>query len=366
MSERRQSYDPVFFLLAMLLVGFGLLALASASMGISAAEFGHPYYYLLHQIAFGFLPGMLGLFVVSKIPYQTWRRYAPLLLVVSLVLMFLVFVPFIGLSHGGARRWILLGPVSFQPSEFLKFSFIIYLAAWLETRTRDIHSLSGGLMPFLIMSGFVASFLVLQPDIGTLGVLLLTAVGLFIMSGGQWKHIGILFLIGCVALGVLAFLEPYRLNRITVFLNPEHDPQGIGYQVRQALIAIGSGGMWGRGFALSRQKFSYLPEPMGDSIFAIVGEELGLVGTISLIVLFVLLYLRGATIVKSAPDLFGKFLGMGILLLIIIQAFINMGAISGLGPLTGIPLSLVSYGGSALAITLLEIGIILNISKTRS
>ncbi|MBI2023322.1 putative lipid II flippase FtsW [Candidatus Giovannonibacteria bacterium] len=361
-----RSYDNVFFILSSLLVIAGLFILASSSMGISISQFGQPYYFFLHQILFGFIPGVILFYIALKIPYKFWRKWSLPLFLLSMGLMILVFIPQFGFYHGGAKRWLDLGPISFQPSELLKFSFVIYLAAWLETRSKEVSSFKFGLLPFAIMSGLIAIFLIMQPDIGTLLVLLASATALFFIRGGDLYQMGALVLIAAVILGALAIYEPYRMERINVFLHPEADPQNSGYQINQALIAAGSGGVWGRGFALSRQKFSYLPEPIGDSIFAIVAEEMGFVGSIALVALFILFFLRGILISKNAPDLFGKLLGAGLILLIIFQAFINMASILGMMPLTGIPLSFVSYGGSALAIMMLQLGIILNISKNRA
>jgi cell division protein FtsW len=362
----KQSFDKIFLIITAVLLCAGLFILWSASMGISVRQFGNSYYYFLHQILFGILPGLVCLYVAFKIPYERWKKYSLPLLVISVILTSMVFLPGIGMSYGGAKRWLNLRILSFQPSELLKFAFIVYLAAWLEARHKNLSSFFSGLLPFIIMSGFIASFLILQPDIGTLGVLMIAAVLLFAVSGGTLRQFVLIGIMGLVILGVLIKIEPYRMDRFKTFYDPSGvDAQGIGYQSKQALIAIGSGGLWGRGYALSRQKFSYLPEPVGDSVFAIAAEELGFVGSISIIFLYILFFLRGMFIVRSTGDIFGKLLGTGIMLLIIFQAFINMAAISGLGPLTGIPLSLISYGGTALAIMLFEIGIILNISKSR-
>lgn len=365
MFNKARGIDTPFFFISMLLLLFGLFILTSASLGISVERFGHPYYYIFHQIIFGLIPGILLMYACSKIPYFVWRKWALPFILCAIFLMFLVFVPGLGLYHAGAKRWLSFGQVSFQPAEFLKFAYVLYLAAWLESRLKSISSFKFGFLPFAIMSGFIASFLVLQPDIGTLGVLMATVLALFFVSGGSVKQILLLFFISLILLAVLILLEPYRIDRLKVFLNPAEDPQGAGYQVNQALIAVGSGGFFGRGFGLSRQKFSYLPEPIGDSIFAIFAEELGFLGGFFLIMFFLLFFLRGIWISLKSPDPFGKFLGAGILFSIIFQALINIGAITGILPLTGIPLSFVSYGGSALAITLAEVGILLNISKYR-
>ncbi len=360
-----RPYDTVFFALAMILGGVGIFILTSASLGLSIARFGNPYQYALHQILFGIVPGVLALYICSRIPYRTWKQWALPFLIASIFLMFLVFVPGIGFYYGGARRWISLGPISFQPSELLKLSFIIYLASWLETRAREVVSFKFGLLPFAIMSAFIASFLVFQPDIGTLLVLLLSAIGLFFLSGGAVKQLASLVLVGIIILGVLIVAEPYRRSRIKVFLNRSEHTADAGYQINQALIAIGSGGTFGQGFGLSRQKFSYLPEPMGDSIFAVFAEEVGFVGSTLLLVIFLLFFQRGMKVAEATSDLFGKLLGFGIMLLFIFQVLINVGAIIGLMPLTGIPLSFVSYGGSALLIMLAQVGIMLSISRSK-
>jgi len=358
--------DKIFLGTAVLILIFGLFILTSASLGISAYRFGTPYYYFLHQLLFGVLPGAILFYFMSKINYNFWRRYAVWILLAAIFLNFLVFVPNIGYLYGGARRWIGWGSVSFQPSEFLKLAYIIYLAAWLESKAKSITSFKTGFMPFVIMSGFIASFLVMQPDVGTLGVLMASVLALFFVSGGSTKQMVWLGASLAMIVGVLILIEPYRLERVKVFIDPKHDPGGSGYQINQALIAAGSGGLLGRGLGMSRQKFNYLPEPIGDSIFAILAEELGFVGSSALILLMLLLFLRGMKIAAYAPDQFGKLLGSGIMFLIIFQVLINISAITGLLPLTGIPLSFVSYGGSALAFNLAGLGIMLNISKHRT
>lgn len=365
MAQNR-AYDRLFLALAVFLLVFGLFILASASLGLSQTKFGYPYYYFLHQIIFGALPGAILFYIAYKIPYFFWRRYALYVLLFGIFLMFLVFMPNLGIYHAGARRWIALGPISLQPAEFLKFAYVAYLAAWLESKSKAIGSFKFGFLPFLIMSAFIMSFLILQPDIGTLMVLLAAILALFFVSGGDIKQLLLLFFIAVVIIGVLIYIEPYRLDRVKVFLNQEQDQQGIGYQINQALNAVGSGGFWGRGFGMSRQKFGYLPEPIGDSIFAVEAEELGLVGSTILLISFFLFFFRGIWIARRTPDLFGKFLCSGILFLIMFQTLINVAAILALLPLTGIPLPFVSYGGSALVVTMAEIGIILNISKHKA
>lgn len=358
----RSVDTPLLFITLMLLIG-GFLVLASASMVIAEKNFGNLTYYTTRQLLYGGLIGIFFCFFTSKIQYRAWRPCAPLLMFTAFVLLALLFIPEISYSAGGATRWLTIGDISFQPSEFLKFAFIVYLASWLDARKKEAGTLSYGMLPFAIMLALVSVFLVMQPDIGTLGVIALTALVLYFLGGGKVYQISTLVVFGFSMLYFLIQFAPYRLNRILVFLNPGIDPQGIGYQINQALIAIGSGGFWGAGFGKGLQKYNYLPEPMGDSIFAIFAEEMGLVGTCLLIGMFLFFSLRGFAIAKGAPDQFGRLLAAGITTSITIQVFINMASISGLLPLTGIPLPFISYGGTSLAITLGSVGVLLNISK---
>lgn len=355
--------DNIFLALSFGVALVGILVLASASLNLSVERFGYPYYYLSHQFFFGFLPGIALMAIAYKIPYRRWRNWSVPLMIATCGLMALVLIPQIGIYHGGARRWLSLGPVSFQPAEFLKFAFVAYLASWLESRGKQLSSFKFGLLPFLIMSCFVAFFLILQPDIGTLLVILSAVFFMFFTSGGSLKQMALLALVAALALTLIVIFEPYRRDRIDVFLHPSKDIQGRGYQLNQALIAIGSGGILGKGFGLSQQKFGNLPEVLGDSIFAILAEELGFAGSIAVLLLFLFIFLRGIYIINRIRDRFGQLFGMGILFMIVFQALINIAAITGLIPLTGVPLSFISYGSSALVVMMGELGILLNISK---
>lgn len=358
------SVDKPLLYTTLLLLGSGLLILTSASMVIAEKNFGSSSYYLWHQIILGGIPGIAALFITSQIPYRSWKKLALPLMIVSFLLLALLFIPQLSYSFGGARRWLKLGPISIQPSEILKLGFIAYLASWIDARRQEVGSVSYGLIPFTLMLAIVGIFLVMQPDIGTLGVIVATSGLLYFLGGGKINQIATLSILGLAILYFIIQTAPYRLDRISVFLNPELDPQGKGYQISQASIALGSGGFFGSGFGRSLQKYNYLPEPIGDSIFAIFGEEMGFGGTLSLITLFGFLFWRILYVARRAPDLFGKLLASGIGIGIVSQAFINMAAISGLLPLTGIPLPLISYGGTAMVITLANIGIVLNISKS--
>lgn len=358
-----RAVDKPLLILTTAIFVMGLFILASASMVISQKNFGTIWFYVLRQFLYGGIVGGIAFAITQRIPYHLWRKLALPLMIISLILLAALFIPNISFTAGGARRWLKFWDFSFQPSEILKFSFIIYLASWLSRRTKEVASMSYGMAPFSMMLAIVSIFLIMQPDIGTLGVVIVSAGALYFLGGGKISQIAMLSGLGIIVLYFLVQLAPYRLQRILVFLKPSTDPQGIGYQINQAFIAIGSGGFWGLGFGKSLQKYSYLPEPMGDSIFAIAAEELGFVGAAGLVFLFAAFLWRSIFIAKRAPDLFGKLLAAGIVVVIMMQAFINMAAISGLLPLTGIPLPLVSYGGTSLVITLASIGILLNISK---
>jgi cell division protein FtsW len=346
-----------------MLLTFGLIMIASAGIAYSRARFGDSYYFFRHQLLFGILPGLAALFIVQKIDYNFWKKISFPFFLASLVALVLVFVPGIGSRVYGASRWLQLGSFSFQPSEMMKLGIIIYLAAWLENRRETITDFYEGLAPFLAIVALVSFLLIKQPDMGTLGVIILIAMSIYFVSGAKVGHIFSMGGLGALALYILIKIEPYRMDRLTIFLHPEIDPRGIGYQINQALLAIGSGGVFGLGLGHSLQKFNYLPEPIGDSIFAIIGEELGLVGALVLIGLFLFFAIMGLRVAKNAPDRFSKLTAVGIVSWIIFQAFINISAISGLIPLTGIPLPFISYGGTSIIFLMVAVGILLNISK---
>ncbi len=356
--------DKTLLLTVLALTLFGLVMIASASVIYSQTRFGDQYFFFKHQLFFGIIPGLAVLYFFSKFDYHRLKKMTVPFFLVSLVFLILVFVPGVGAEVYGANRWVQFGSISFQPSEMVKLAMILYLAAWLEGKShRKIRDFFEGLLPFLAIIGLAGFLIIKQPDTGTLGIIVLTAIAIFFASGAKVSHILGLMLSGVGILLILIKSAPYRLNRFLVFLNPEIDTQGIGYQINQAILAIGSGGIFGMGLGLSRKKFNYLPEPAGDSIFAIVGEELGLIGAVILILLFIALALRGYKIARNSMDNFGKLVAVGITSWIIFQAFINISAITGIIPLTGIPLPFISYGGSSIVFLLAGIGILLNISK---
>lgn len=344
------------------LVVFGLVMLASASSYLGQTNFGDSYFYLKHQLIYGLSIGLVGFFLTSFIYYRIYAKLAVLLLLVSIVLLALVFTP-LGFSSGGADRWITLGPISFQPSEILKLTFVIYLAAWLSRKSERAKSFVGGFLPFLIVSGTIAGFLLKQPATSTVAILLLTGLIIYFTSGAKWSYVIGTVIAGVLALAMVISITPYRLNRIMSFLNQEANPLAEGYHINQAKIAIGSGGLFGVGYGQSTTKIHYLPEPIGDSIFAVIAEELGFIGSSLLILFFLVLVFKIFLLSKKTKDKFAQLLLIGFGSLIAIQAFVNIGAISGLLPLTGTPLPFISYGGTALAVFMTMGGVITNISK---
>lgn len=363
MHSEKQPDKTLLFAVMTLLV-FGLAMISSAGIIYSQTRFGDGYYFFWHQFIYGVIPGSLALYFFQRVDYHLWKKFAVPAFLVSIVCLLLVFVPGVGSKVYGASRWLQLGPFSFQPSEMAKLAIIIYLAAWFESKGgQKIKDIFEGLLPFLGIMGLIGFLIIKQPDIGTLGVIVLTCFVMFFVSGANLKHLFSMGIVGTFGLWLLIKLEPYRFDRISAFLDPGADPRGIGYQINQALIAVGSGGFLGLGLGHSRQKFNYLPEPVGDSIFAVIGEELGLLGGIFLIGLFVVFAMRGLKIAKSAPDVFGQLLATGITTWIILQAFINISANIALMPLTGIPLPFISYGGTSLVFLMSAVGILLNISK---
>jgi cell division protein FtsW len=316
----------------------------------------------MSQILFGIVGGTIALFIAANIHYRVWRKYAFYIMLAGLALTLLVFTP-LGMEHGGARRWIDLGFVSFQPAEFLKYAFIIYVATWLSGMQKHVHTFVRGMLPFYIIIGIVGGIMLLQPDTDTFAIMAATAVAMFITAGGRWRDVFITGLIGLMLFACLVYMRPYLMDRITTFFNPSVDPQGKSWQVKQSLIALGSGGFSGRGFGQSIQKFEYLPEPTNDSIFAVLGEEFGFIGTSFMVILFALFGLRGYRIATQTPDLFGTLLVVGITTAITLQAFLNIAAMVALAPLSGLPLPFVSHGGTALLATLGAVGVVLNVSR---
>lgn len=343
---------------------FGLVMLSSASSVQGYQDHQDSYYFLKHQILYGVFLGGTAFYVMSTINYHYWRKYAFAIVVASLILVVAVFIPGIGLELLGAKRWIVVGGFSLQPSELVKVGFLIYLAAWLEKRGRDVEDTHYGFIPFMIMLGILVLLIAIaQKDLGTTIVIGVISVVVYFVAGAPVKHLGAMFGGGVAAFLLLVAIAPYRINRIKAFLDPGADPQGIGYHVTQSLLAVGSGGFLGVGLGHSRQKFNYLPEVATDSIFAIVAEELGFLFAAGIVLLFLAITMRALHIAKQAPDQFGKLLAVGIATWIGFQAFVNIGAMLSLMPLTGITLPFISYGSSSLITLMAGVGILANISR---
>ncbi len=355
--------DKMLFGIVGILTFFGVLMIASAGIVYADVRFDDPYFFFKRQMI-GIVLGFIGLFIFSNIDYHIYRKWALLIFTGALFLLFIVLLPGVGAEVYGANRWIGIGPMSFQPAEAMKLALILYVAAWCAGKGKKIITdFQDGLVSFLLIIGIACGLVLFQPDVGTAAMLVFISVGMFYLAGARVSHIAMIGGLGVAGIVVLIAVAPYRMARFTTFINPESDLQGNGYQVQQALIAIGSGGMFGIGLGHSKQKGLYLPEPVGDSIFAIIAEELGLLGAIGVIVLFVLFAWRGLKIAAGAPDIFGKLIAGGITIWIVGQAIINIAAITALMPLTGIPLPFISYGGTSIMFTLISVGILLNISK---
>jgi len=372
--------DLVLTIIIAALISVGVLILASVSSSYSQEKFGSPYSVINHQLIFGLFPGLILGFIAYFFSLEKLKKWALPLLILNIVLLTLVFLPIIGISLGGANRWINLGFITLQPSEFLKITFILYLAAWISKAgnnsikrnekierklKKDKYPFLEFFLPFVGILIMIGALLMLQRDMTTLCII--TAIALtmyFIASTPIWQTVSLIALLG-TAIGLLVKFEPYRMNRISVFLNPALDPMGFGYQIKQALIAVGSGGIIGVGLGMSGQKLGFLPQSIGDSIFAIFAEEGGLIGGIILIALFAMFVWKGFALAKRSSDKFLKLIAFGITFWIGIQAFINIGSIISFLPLSGVPLPFVSAGGSALINEIFAMGILLNISRQK-
>jgi cell division protein FtsW len=365
MKKSFAEVDKFFLTIVITLLTVGILFFTSASFGVLAKNPVKFYGVLINQFALGLLGGFVLLYVFQRIPYIYWRKYAFYLFVGAILLTAAVFIPGLGFSHGGAMRWLSLGPVSFQPAEVLKIAFVIYFAGWLSWMKSKAADMRFSIIPLIIMLGIIALVLFNQPDTKSFILMTVSALAMLIIYGISWKQVVLFGLIVCVGLGGLLMAKPYLRDRLMTFVDPSRDNLGSSYQLQQSLIAIGSGGLAGRGIGQSVQKFSYLPEPQGDSIFAVIGEEVGFIGTSVIIILYILFALRGLRIGYNAPDDFARLLVVGLITLFTAQSFLNIASITGLFPLTGVPLIFISHGGTSLAITLAAIGIILNISKYR-
>ena len=363
---RKSGHQPDYFLLSLVLILtlFGLAMLSSASSELGKVRFNDSYYYLKHQAYFGLSLGIAGFLIGYLIRYQHWKKFALPLLVLNLIALVLVFTH-IGLATGNANRWLKIGPLSFQPAESMKLAFIIYLAAWLSNpKIKRTTKFFEGFLPFALISGFIAILLFLQPATSTVAILLGSGLIVYIIDGAKIRYIALIILIGILGVATLISITPYRKERILGFFNKTEDVSGKNYQVNQALIAAGSGGLMGRGYGQSVAKVNnVLPASIDDSIFAIISEEVGFIGAGAVVMLFGMLSFRMFYLAHRLRDRFGRLILIGFGSIIAFQSLVNMASISGLIPLTGVPLPFISYGGTALAAFLTMSGIAVNISK---
>ncbi len=362
MTTKQFTIDRIFLILTGILVVFGLLFFLSASLSLLGSK-GDLSRVILTQVILGLFGGIVGAYCMIKIPLKYLRTAALPMAIISLIATAIVLIPGVGVKIGGAARWIDLGFISFQPAEILKYTIIIYYAAWLAYVEKKEKTIWNTLLPLCVLLGVVGGILLAQPDTDTFMIIAISCIIMYFLSGAQWKHIGMLFLVGLLLGGILIMTRPYILSRLTTFMNPAHDPLGSSYQIQQSLIAVGSGGMTGRGFGQSVQKFKYLPEPLSDSIYAVVSEEFGFIGSLGLVIVYLFFGLRGFVIALRTHDTFYRFVVVGIILLILLQSLLNIASTIALFPLSGLPLVFVSHGGTALLFALLSVGIVLNISQ---
>lgn len=359
--------DYQFLGIVIVLLAFGLIMILSASSPVayaSSATNNDSFYYFKKQLIWAILGG-IAMVVTSSYDYQKLKKWGNLALGGSFLLLILVLIPGIGVVVNEARRWIQLGPINFQPSEIAKFGIVLFMAVSLSKNYKTLESFSG-LMCYLVILGVIAGVIMLEPHFSCTMLILSSAAIMLFVAGARWKHIGLLALPALAGIVILVVSAPYRLARVTTFLDPFKDIKGEGWQIVQSLYAIGSGGIFGAGIGQSRQKYLNIPEPQNDFIFSIICEELGLFGAILVIALFAFLIYRGIKIALNAPDLFGTLLVVGIISLIAIQALVNIAVVTSSMPVTGMPLPFFSYGGTALAITMAEMGVVLNVSKHKS
>lgn len=359
-----KKVDKILLVTIVLLLVSGLIIFGSAALGVLSVNEIKFYSVIKTQLIYALVGGSMALCIGVTIPFIWYKKYAYILFGIALFMTSLVFVPFLSRYHGGAHRWIDIGPFSLQPSEMLKFTIVLVVAYWCTYYRNSFKNWKFGLLPYLSVVAIVSLILLSQPDFGTYIIIIIASFVTYFVGGARKRHIQIIIAGGVVGFLLLIMLRPYMLERVKTFINNTHDPRGSSWQLNQSLIALGSGGLTGRGLGQSVQKFNYLPEPIGDSIFAVLGEEAGFLGTLYIIILYGIVGSRGYRIFKDTPDQFGSLVAIGIITIILAQATLNISSMIGLLPLTGVPLPLISHGGTALMVTLFELGVLLNISKS--
>lgn len=362
-TSKKGEIDKFFLYTTMVLVGFGVLAFISAAFGIYAKSQEKFFSILFSQLVLGLGLGLLVAYFTSKVNYKFWRKHSLVFFIISIVACLLVFVPGIGVLYNGARRWISIGPISFQPAEFLKIAVILYLSAWLSFVRNKPKNFWWSLVPLVAILGVAGIILGFQPDTKSFILIVAASLVMIFVSGVSFKYIGIAVALMAATLALMVLFRPYVADRIKTYVDPSSDPLGSSWQIDNSMIAIGSGGFFGRGYGQSIQKFTYLPEPHGDSIFAVIGEEMGFLGTTFLVLLYAAFGLRGFKIAMMAPDTYSRFLVVGIIGLLLSQSFLNILSMTGLFPLTGVPLVFVSHGGTSLLFSFFAVGIVMNVSR---
>lgn len=363
MSSSLKSLDSILLFIVLALVGMGFFIFSSASLGLLAGGRISFTSVAFTQGILGIGGGLFGMFIMSRIHYRTWRRFAFYIFLVAVGISLLIFVPGLGIEHGGATRWIGVGGFSFQPSELLKVAFVIYMATWFSALKKGQADFWQSTVPFAAGVAIIGAIMLLQRDTDTFLIMVAAGATMFFVQTGRWKDLLVMAALAVALIIALAQVHGYVGSRLSAFIHPDQDPHGAGWQTKQALIAVGSGGLSGRGYGQSVQKFQYLPEPIGDSIFAVYAEEFGFAGAVILVLLFAGFIFRGYRLAAHAPDDFGMLLTLGIVTMIALQAFLHMAAMVKLAPMLGLPLPFISHGGTAMLVMLSAIGIILNISK---
>jgi cell division protein FtsW len=367
MVERIRSTAPPDAILVAstaILVAIGLIMVFSASSVLAVALHHDSLYYLKRQLIWLAIGAIIA-FLVARLDYQQLRRLAPWALGLSIILLILVLVPHVGLASGGARRWLGAGAFSFEPSEFAKLALILYLASALAGKGERVRSFVEGVVPPAIVSAFLAVLVVKEPDMGTASLLAFTAGAMLFAAGARILHLVAIALVTAPWIVFLIAHDAYKRARILAFLDPWKDPQDKGFHIVQSLLALGSGGAFGVGLGFSRQKFFWLPEAHTDFIASIIGEELGFIGMLAVVVLFVVFAYRAVRIALGAPDRFGFFLVIGCLAMIVIQALVNIGVVTSAWPVTGVPLPFISFGGSSLVVCMAAVALVINVGRFR-
>jgi cell division protein FtsW len=358
-GEQTESQSLSLFAIVSIILAFGLVMLGSATAPIAAEKFGNAYHFLIRQVLLGLIPGALLFIGLRQVPLVWWEKSWKAMFGLSLVLLALVFIPGLGLKINGSLSWIHFGPYSLQPAELIKFTFIAFLSGWLAQNKKLLsRTFTEGLLQYLIYVIAISGMILLQPDLGTVLVIFATAVILAFVAGAKMEQLGILAALGVGVVVILVAIAPYRLQRITVLFDPDKDPYGSGYHIKQSLIAVSGGGVIGMGLGNSRQKFQYLPEVSADSIFAVIAEEMGFIISTILIGAYLLLVLKGYQLSRAVDSDWAKYFIIGTVSWIGVQTVLNIGAMLAILPLTGLPLPLISHGGTSLMVTLAAFGVI--------